>query len=327
MKKEKEILYLNTNLVNSLLSQHNGGLIAGVNTETSTDKKMKKETRVGGKNSATVGAEASAGLGKILSKFNATVDGEFTGEMNGDRTRGKELSEGQKDIINKTFHDYSLNILLNDLDTIIKKEISKTEIGDLVHLYTESQLFDFELLSDLVKASNKNGVTEMEEIEQEIEKFKLTHHLNYENIEKMFKLDELELDYNDSQKKYYEKHSDLIENYRELYNELNTEKRGFQNINILHDYLDNISLLSTDTSLSLMEKNYLYEPSNIMSFRVNDHKEINIVGRIINITDENFGEIEDNLSTLPLRMVERLLKMLDLIATGTRIIEPIAIYY
>lgn len=325
--KEKAILYLNTNLVNSLLSQHNGGLVSGVNTENSTNKKMHNSSKTGGKTSATVGAEASAGLGKLLSSFNASVDGKIMGEIDGEKARSKELSEGQKDIINKTFHDYSLNILLEDLSDMIKSTIDDTKIGDLVQLRAESKLYDFELLSELIKTSNVNGSTEMEEIEDDINRFKLLNNLNFKMVEELFEYDRLGVPYTNKQKKYYEGHQEVIEEYRELYEEFITEKRGLQNINILHGYLDGISLLTVENSVSLIEKNYLYEPSKVMGFRANDKQKINIVGRVINITENDYGEITEDLSTLPLRMIERLLKMIQIINVGTRIIEPIAIYY
>lgn len=325
--KEKAILYLNTNLVNSLLSQHNGGLVSGVNTENSTNKKMQNSSKTGGKNSATIGTEASAGLGKFLSSFDASVNGKMTGEVNGEKTRGKELSEGQKDIINKTFHDYSLNILLEDLSDIIKSTIDNTEIGDLVQIHAESKLYDFELLSELFKTSKVNGTTEMEDAEDAIKKFKLLNKLNFKLIEELFEYDRLEVPYTNKQQKYYEEHQKAIEEYRELYEEFSTENRALKNIDILHGYLDGISLLAVENSLSLIEKSYLYEPSKVMGFRVNDNQKINIVGRVINITEKNYGEITEDLSVLPLRMIERLLKMIQLINVGTRIIEPIAIYY
>ena len=129
---DKEILYLNNSLVNSLLAQHNGGLVSGVSSEESSGKAKTKGNTTGGKISTDVSAEASAGLGKILSRFDANIKGDIGGETSLKSTRETALSEGQKDIINKQFHDYSLNILLDDLAGALKDNLNVTEIGDII---------------------------------------------------------------------------------------------------------------------------------------------------------------------------------------------------
>lgn len=324
---DKEILYLNNNLVNSLLAQHNKGLVSGISSEEASQNTMSKENEIGGSIGTKAGVDASAGLGKILSHFDANVNGELQAGQSGSTQRRKELSESQRDIINTTFHDYTLELLIKDQESAIMDNIPGTSIGDIIQIKTNSKLFDFELMSELLTISNNNGVTETEEAEDDLKRFTLTHKINKKLVEQIMEYTRMEMDLLPKAKQYYNANKESIDEYITLLTELKTEKRAFQNINILHKYLDNISLLKIDGALCLIEKSYLYEPARIMSFRVKDQKEINIIGRVINITDDDYGEIDSDLSTLPLRMVERLLKMMELVKPGDRIIEPIALYY
>jgi len=324
---DKEILYLNNNLVNSLLAQHNGGLVSIVSSEDSSSKKMTKGNEVGGEISTRVGVDASAGLGKILSHFDASVNGELTAKEDGHINRSNELSEGQKDIINKTFHDYSLTILLEDQAKSLKTDVDSAQIGEIVKVKTLSALFDFELLSEFLTASNNNGLSESGDAEDAIKRFKLINKIDYKKAESIFEYYRLDVPLPTSLQTYYNAHQALINEYQKLYDELTVERRAIRNIHILHKYLDNICLLKIDGALCLMEKNYLYESSRIIDFRINDQKKINVFGRVVNVTNENYGQIEENFSSMPLRMMERLLKMIKLIEPGTKIIETTALYY
>ncbi|MDG2544928.1 hypothetical protein [Lactiplantibacillus plantarum] len=43
---DKEILYLNNNLVNSLLAQHNKGLVSGISSEEASQNTMVKKMKL-----------------------------------------------------------------------------------------------------------------------------------------------------------------------------------------------------------------------------------------------------------------------------------------
>jgi len=143
----KEIIYLDTELMNSMLAQIDEGLITSFSAEESIQE---NETE---------------GLHKTRSK-NAKV-GYLGFGIGGERRKmeleSKTMLEGQKDILNKTFDDYALDILSDKLiDHDLLNHGSDFKEGDLSLGESTYKFYDFQLLTKVIDYESMHKILHSE---------------------------------------------------------------------------------------------------------------------------------------------------------------------
>ena len=113
----KEIIYLDTEIINSMLAQLDEGIVNNFTLESSSQETQGEETQSSFGKNAGIGARIKLSTG-IFPGGSAT----FRGNVGENGVESEKLSttmlEGQKDILNKAFHDHALEILFTQLSEL-----------------------------------------------------------------------------------------------------------------------------------------------------------------------------------------------------------------
>ena len=131
----KEIIYLDTNLVNSLLAQLNSGLITKlVNEDGESDARTEGSTEQATKK----GSFGFSALLKAEGDYSATTIDNYN----------FVFSKSNKNLVETALDDYSLDLLINGLEG--KQLIKRTDYkdGDLISTSGELTAFNFEQLAE-----------------------------------------------------------------------------------------------------------------------------------------------------------------------------------
>ncbi|PAF34001.1 hypothetical protein CHH69_18170, partial [Terribacillus saccharophilus] len=110
----KEIIYLDVDTMNSMLAQLGEGLV----TDFSLENQAQSSETAG----QTSGTQKQSGIGGSAQADTGAAPGgrlRLSGKLGSVRTEETDSSstflEGQRDILNKAFHDYALDVLLEKL--------------------------------------------------------------------------------------------------------------------------------------------------------------------------------------------------------------------
>ncbi len=297
----KQFLYLDTDIVNSIIAQSEKGLVQEQSQENENSKS--KETHIGG---SLEGSGATEGSFLKLAKAEASLS--LSGEF------GKDYSSGNasREIISKVLHDAAFDIAY----TYIKPQNfeagknNSDDYGDYVEL---TRVFDFVDMDYLENLFSKNGLvdflkkTSKEKIETEASK--ITDGLNREQLRTTCKQikGEIKKLIADSDKQYDDIH-DIIVAFRQL--------MPYTRMLISYDgYL-----------IPLDDKYFRVSPENL-GFKYGG--EITCVGMITNIigADTNPNDPKNVFATLQFTVNEVLRTILPTSADNLCVIHPIAVFY
>ena len=141
----KYFLYLNNDIVNSIISQAEQGLITEFmnESENSSGKTFDKETKVG----------ALAKLSSTLYRFFG-AEAEFDYEHT--RTNGTKDNHVSKDIVQKTLHDAAYNIAYDYISEQLNKEDAE-DLGEYIEITDDFQYIDF---NSLLSYFEKDGLVD-----------------------------------------------------------------------------------------------------------------------------------------------------------------------
>lgn len=131
----KEIIYLDTNLVNSLLAQQNAGLVTKlVNEDGESDAKTEGSTE-----QTTISSDVGlSALLKATGGYSSTnVD-----------SYNFVFSKSNKNLVETALDDYSLDLLITGLEAKNLIKHSDYQDGDLVSVSGELTVFNFEQLAE-----------------------------------------------------------------------------------------------------------------------------------------------------------------------------------
>lgn len=131
----KEIIYLDTKLVNSLLAQQNSGLITKlVNEDGESDSRTEGSTE---QTTTSSDAGISALLKATGSYSNTNVD-----------SYNFVFSKSNKNLVETALDDYSLDLLITGLEAKNLIKHSDYQDGDLISVSGELTVFNFEQLAE-----------------------------------------------------------------------------------------------------------------------------------------------------------------------------------
>ena len=102
----KEIIYLDTEIMNSMIAQLDEGIVNSFTLEEANqESKTEGQQTVRGKNAGLRGSvNASTGL---LPGGGLKLDASLGNNGNESTNESRTILEGQKDILNKAFHDHA----------------------------------------------------------------------------------------------------------------------------------------------------------------------------------------------------------------------------
>lgn len=153
----KQFLYLDSDIVNSIIAQAEKGLIIQQRNEKNTGKDNGTQDNV----SIGVGMNGGASFLKMLS---ASADINATYAINDQRTE----HFSKKEMIEKTLHDAAFDIALEHIHNVLKNPDESLSEGDYILLNHQFDCVDFDYLEGLFV---KDGVVELIK-KQEIDKIK-----------------------------------------------------------------------------------------------------------------------------------------------------------
>lgn len=315
----KEILYLDTDLMNSILAQLDEGLINSFSLEESNqESETEGQQSLRGK-SAGIDAQISADTG-IFGGGGVKIGTRLGGNGTESTNESKTILEGQKDILNKAFHDYALDILLNklnDSDSIKDNKNSLLE-GDLYKGESPYKFYDFELLKNILDVDSIGKIMSFNTDEDDLKEAKRIVSKASPNSKERGKLTWA---------------TQLVKEHEERKPILTL----FKQMELMSGYFSNslrdLSLIKANNFLAIIKKQHLRESPESLSLRPDNSRSVKYLFRIIGKKDKVFDglEVEElpiaDFNEIPNMIFDIMLGSFDIIKKGDYLVTPIAIYY
>ena len=297
----KQFLYLDTDIVNSIIAQAEKGLV----TSTSNEKEVSDTEETTTASTATITGKIGGSLLKLV-KAEADIASELEAVENGSTTYAS------REIVAKTLHDAAFDIACSKIPLIKIKQgdQSNDETGNYVQLTRFFDFVDFNYLEGLFSA---DGVidfikkSEASQIEAKTEEMKAGS--NREQLRKAGNNFKAEV-------------KKLIATNNKQYDDISTIIKLMRN---LIPY--NRMLISRDGYLVPLSNKYFRVDYSDIGFKYGG--DITCVGMITNIIGEDFDPCDQNniFATLQHTSNEILRSLLPTKEKNICVIHPIAIYY
>ncbi|MGN7392801.1 DUF6414 family protein [Peribacillus frigoritolerans] len=314
----KDIIYLDTDLMNSILAQLDEGLINSFSLEQSNqESETEGQQSLRGK-SAGIDAQISADTG-IFGGGGVKLGAKLGGNGSESTNESKTILEGQKDILNKAFHDYALDILLNKLiDSDSIKDKNSLLEGDLYLGESPYKFYDFELLKNILDVDAISKIMSFNTDEDDLKDAK--------RIVKKTNLNSTERSKLTWAKQLVQEHEDR-----------KPVLTLFKQMEIMSGYFSNslrdLSLIKANNFLAIIKKQHLRESPESLSLRPDNSRSVKYLFRIIGKKDKVFDGLgsEDlpiaDFNEIPNMIFDIMLGSFDIIKKGDYLVTPIAIYY
>ncbi len=133
----RQFLYLDTDIVNSIIAQAENGLV-----QEKSNEEAHTETESDSSNSKlSVNGTAGGSLAKL-----AKLEANLTGELSG--TEGGSSTATSREIVNKTLHDAAFNIAYEHIDVvkIPEERLDDNKVGSYIELTRTFNFVDFDYL-------------------------------------------------------------------------------------------------------------------------------------------------------------------------------------
>ena len=297
----KQFLYLDIDIVNSIIAQTENGLI--------TSSSLEKDVTETEGDSCTYEADANARVGGSLLKL-VKAEAEIVGKMSG--TENASTIYGSREIIAKTLHDAAFDLAYNQvaLNIIAQGDTEHCETAEYVQLTRVFNFVDFDYIEGLFAA---NGIidyikkTEAVKIEEDAERMRAE--LPRDMVRK-------------SGAKFKTELKRLIENQSKQYDDIANIIKGLRSM-IPYSKM----LISCDGYLIPLSDKYFRVDSSTIGFSYGG--EITCVGMITNIIGEDCDPCdEENIfATIQHTSNEILRMLLPTKEKNLCVIHPIAVYY
>ena len=297
----KQFIYLDTDIVSSIIAQSEKGYITQQTIENESETTQTKDKRV----SASAEASGSGGFLKFL-------QAEAKGSLSGDLQSGNSSQSSTKELKEKILHDAAFDIAYGYISpyAVGLGNQERDEEGNYLEIKRVFDFIDFDYLEGLFQ---KDGVIDFikkssaEKLEESADQ--LTANYNREQLRKAGNAikSELKKAININNKQYDDAAS-IIKAFRGLI--------PYSRIMISHDgYL-----------IPLDDKYFRIDPSNL-GFKYGG--EMTCVGMVTNIIGESTdpGDSKNIFATLQFTANEALRKILPSTESDLCVIHPIAVYY
>ncbi|MBT9630218.1 DUF6414 family protein [Streptococcus salivarius] len=294
----KEIIYLDTNLVNSLLAQQNAGVITKlVNEDGESDAKTEGSTE-----QTTISSDVGlSALLKATGGYSSTnVD-----------SYNFVFSKSNKNLVETALDDYSLDLLITGLEAKNLIKHSDYQDGDLISVSGELTVFNFEQLAET------SDLEEISSLLPEYDEFKA-----------------LKSEYGKIKGK--EKHLRRAKEIQESL--LTNGWNIFETIKHMSVYLKKLlpetNLIKISNTFSILPLEFLRVQSVQLSFMQFGKRKIKMLGICSSTFDEqipsDFSHMEDSnlmLKYAPTTILNIILGSFGMIDKDDHLVRPIAIYF
>ncbi|KJE27926.1 hypothetical protein LG52_3891 [Geobacillus kaustophilus] len=317
----KEIIYLNTEIMNSLIAQLDKGITTYYSLEQTIQETNTETSQTTRGKAAGFNGTVQSGTGSLLSNVSLSFGANISG--NGNETNGssRALLEGQRDLLNKAFHDYALNILLQLLkenEKLKTNSCSLTE-GDICLWETDWKYYDFEFIS---RIADLDDILETLGIYVSADEYRQAETI----VQKT---------------KKYPKNPEFIraQHIINQHQSVMLQRNILKQIQVFSSYansfLGNYSIIKAANTFQLIDKGMLREVPTALSIRSASARKAKILFRVIgkrDIIHNNddlcgvLGELQD-FTQLANFMFDLILGSFQILKQGDYIATPIAIYY
>lgn len=296
----KEVIFLDTKLINSILAQLDQGLILKQIVEENTSQSNHEETS--SKKSSTLSGKINAAVASASStNSNEEVD-----------KSALVYSNGNRELVETVINDYSLDLLINKIRDMIS-DIDECVEGDFIKEEDSFKAYDFSLLKNAMDIKSLEFL-----VSEEKEEFdKATNELS--------KL----------KKSNPAKNQDRIKQLQTLIE--NSTIYNFERLHKLSSYVE--SLLSDCTifklgkTLSICEQENIRIPRSSLSLLNNSKRKATIIGIVASDIEDNtnFDQFTDDPNQLLAHGASTFINIVtssfEITKNGDKFVRPIAIYF
>lgn len=321
----KEIIYLDTEIMNSLLAQLDQGIVDNYAVEESsaTSEASSTSTDLGVQHGFNAGIKFDTGAlpgGAASFGFNSG------GKENEGQINSVEVTEGQKDLLNKQFHDYSLDILMMKLknrDLIKDKDI---EEGDLIQSEGEFDFYDFSLINKAANAETWKEIMSWQSFGIERDFTNKEAATIYDKLKKGNSLTKKE-------ERIKEEAVQVHKSNMEMKNTTEIMKMLELHSSTTDKLFKDLTFVKTDNLVGLLKKDFLRESTESLSFRGKNTRKAKFLGRVIGVKTElivgdNLGDFNPHeINRIPNILLDILLGSFNILELNDILISPIAVYY
>lgn len=296
----KEIIFLDTKLINSLLAQLDQGLILKQIVEENTSQSNHEET------SSTMGIAMSGKVNAAVASVSSSTSKEEIDKS------ALVYSNGNRELVETVINDYSLDLLINKI-SLLFSDINKCADGDFIKEEDYFKAYDFSLLKNAMDVNTLEFL-----LLEEKEKF--------EGINK--ELTRLKKQNPAKSKQRIKELHDLLENST-VYN--------FERLHKLSSYVE--SLLSDCTifklgkTLSICERENIRIPRSSLSLLNSSKRKATIIGIAASDIDNdiNFEKFANDSNQLLAHgasvFINIVTSSFEITKSGDKFVRPIAIYF
>lgn len=290
----KEIIYLDTNLVNSLLAQQNAGLVTKLVSENS-----ESDSNAEGGFEQTATAVASG----VSTLIKADVNHSTTENENYNIV----FSRSNRNLIETALDDYSLDLLLQELEGDKLLKTSDFQDGDFVFTVGKLDFFDFEQLKNVFTFD------EVEDILPEYDEFKKLQS-EYKRVKNNTRKEQLK--------------SKISHNGWNNLESIRSMSAYFERL------FPSSNLAKISNTISVLPKEFMKVPTAQLGLMQLSERQIKILGICSSTFDEQtpsdlsmMANSMEVLKKAPTAILTIMLDSFGLVSSGDYLIRPIAIYY
>lgn len=290
----KEIIYLDTNLVNSLLAQKNAGLVTKLVNENSESD---SNAEGGFDQTATSVSGGVSTLIKAGANHSAIANENYN----------IVFSRSNRNLIETALDDYSLDLLLQELEGNKLLKTSDFQDGDFVFAVGKLDFFDFEQLKNVFTFD------EIEDILPEYDKFKKLQS-EYKRVKNNTRKEQLK--------------DEISHNGWNNLESIRSMSAYFERL------FPSSNLAKVSNTISVLPKEFMKVPTAQLGLMQLSGRQIKILGICSSTFDEqtpsDLSMMTNSMELLkkaPTAILTIMLDSFDLVSSGDYLIRPIAIYY
>lgn len=290
----KEIIYLDTNLVNSLLAQQNAGLVTKLVNENSESD-----------------SNAEGGFDQTATSVSGGVSTLIRADVNNSAIENENynivFSRSNRNLIETALDDYSLDLLLQELEDNNLLKSSNFRDGDFVFIVGKLDFFDFEQLK------NVSTFDEIEDILPEYGEFKKLQS-EYKRVKNNTRKEQLK--------------DEISHNGWNNLESIRSMSAYFERL------FPSSNLAKISNTISVLPKEFMKVPTAQLGLMQLSERQIKILGVCSSTFDEQtpsdlsmMANSMEVLKKAPTAILTIMLDSFGLVSSGDYLIRPIAIYY
>lgn len=296
----KEYIYVNQQLINSLLAQLDGGITSSIRNESASGE---QDTQT-----KSDGIELTAGVRALI---NVSVKGD------GKDVISNQLSKSQSELVDTVLDDFSIDLLLEKMADQISSDVLTTKEGDFVSSKSDFKILNFKHLSNVVNPETiEKFLDSSSQQRRELKRLEALPRSTRNTPQIKARIQEL---------KETEKESD------------DSTLETMSSIHHFSNFVDKIFpdsiLIKTTKAISIVPRSDLRINDSELSLLTLSNRKVRVFGLVTSIQNEihpngDFDEMQpENIDVIQPMFIDVLLSSFNILESKDRFIRPIAIFF